>query len=206
MRSNELRSNEPDTGRGPALRAGLVVALLIVGGCNSARIDGPAATPYAAGAAAAAEFEPLDEPIAASPVISSPLPPAPGTDVAPLGAPSSEVATLGPPSGVQTLGAPAAAPAPVVATRSSATGSWKAREASGGSCKMTLSSTPSLDLYKAASSGCANKDLQSVNAWEFRDGEVYLYARGGVVARLRDGGGAFNGALAKSGAPLTLTR
>lgn len=179
-----------------------LAASAAVAGCQSARFGGPAAAEIAT---AAPEAEPLLEPTPSSPVTSSPLPPAPGTSVAggPFGD-STSVATLGPPSGAETLGGAPAAPTP--ATRSAATGTWRAREASGGSCKVVLSSSPSLDLYKASTSSCANRDLQSVNAWEFRDGEVYLYARGGVVARLRDAGGSFTGALAKSGAPLTLTR
>ena len=64
-----------------------------------------------------------------------------------------------------------------------------------------------LDLYRASASGCGNQDLSKVNAWDYRDGEVYLYQQGGAVAaRLRGSSGALNGVLAKSGAPLTLAR
>jgi hypothetical protein len=46
-----------------------------------------------------------------------------------------------------------------------------------------------------------------VTAWDYRDGEVYLYQPGGAVAaRLRSSGGDMQGALAKSGAPLALSR
>lgn len=143
---------------------------------------------------------------------SSPLPPAPGAVVAPdpnlqggLTPGGTEVAALPPVGGAPSTVAPAPPAPPPAASRSSAVGRWTAKEAAGA-CSVNLSSTPSLDLYRASTSGCANKDLQSVNAWEFRDGEVYLYARGGVVARLRDGGGQFNGVIAKSGAPLTLSK
>ena len=72
---------------------------------------------------------------------------------------------------------------------------------------MQLSSAPALDLYKASASGCGNRDLARVTAWDYRDGEVYLYQPGGAVAaRLRPGGGGLDGVLTKSGAPLTLTR
>jgi hypothetical protein len=72
---------------------------------------------------------------------------------------------------------------------------------------MSLSSAPALDLYRASASGCANKDLARVTAWDFRDGEVYLYQPGGAVAaRLRGGAGGLEGVLAKSGAPLSLAR
>jgi hypothetical protein len=93
------------------------------------------------------------------------------------------------------------------ATRSSSVGSYTARDAAGATCRVSLSSSPSLDLYKASASGCANKDLAKVTAWDFREGEVYLYQPGGsVAARLRNSGGSLSGVLAKSGAPLTLTR
>jgi hypothetical protein len=100
------------------------------------------------------------------------------------------------------------ATAPVAPSgRSAVVGAWTARDAAGGTCRVQLSSAPALDLYRASSSGCANGDLAGVTAWDYRDGEVYLYQRGGTVAaRLRTGGGALAGVLAKSGAPLTLSR
>lgn len=95
-----------------------------------------------------------------------------------------------------------------VSSRDGVIGTWTAQEATGSSCKVQLSSSPSLDLYRATAAGCSNRDLQQVNAWDYRDGEVYLYQRGGsVVARLRVGSaGAMNGAIAKSGAGLSLSR
>lgn len=85
-------------------------------------------------------------------------------------------------------------------------GAWTARETSG-SCKVQLSSSPSLDLYRASTSGCSNQDLSKVNAWDYRDGEIYLYQTGGsVTARLRGSSSALSGALTKSGAPLSLSR
>ncbi|MFD0460634.1 hypothetical protein ACFQY9_00660 [Microvirga aerilata] len=66
---------------------------------------------------------------------------------------------------------------------------------------------PALDLYRASASGCSNQDLSKVNAWDYRDGEVYLYQTGGAVAaRLRGSSASLSGVLAKSGAPLTLAR
>ena len=86
-------------------------------------------------------------------------------------------------------------------------GNWNVQNAAGGSCRIQLSSSPALDLYRASASGCTNQDLSKVNAWDYRDGEVYLYQTGGAVAaRLSSSGGGLSGALAKSGAPLTLTR
>lgn len=160
------------------------------------------------------------EPIASGPaptVIASPLPPAPGTPVASdpnfptPGAPAPVDPMLGQPKpdSMASLGAPGSGAAPaqqIPTSRTSITGTWTAREATGGSCRVTLSSSPSLDLYRASTSGCANKDLQSVNAWDLRDDEVYLYSRGNVVARLKGGSGAYNGVIAKSGAPVTISR
>lgn len=87
-------------------------------------------------------------------------------------------------------------------------GGWTAREATGGSCRVTLSSTPALDLYRANASGCANRDLQKVTAWDYRDGEVYLYQPGGsVAARMRvSDGSSLSGVIARSGANLSMTR
>ena len=77
------------------------------------------------------------------------------------------------------------------------------RSPAGSNCRVRAA----LDLYRASASGCANQDLSKVNAWDYRDGEVYLYQPGGAVAaRLRGSSGALNGVLAKSGAPLTLAR
>jgi hypothetical protein len=95
-----------------------------------------------------------------------------------------------------------------VSSRDGVIGNWTAQEATGGSCRVQLSSSPSLDLYRANATGCSNRDLQQVNAWDYRDGEVYLYQRGGsVVARLRVGSaGTMNGAITKSGAGLSMNR
>jgi hypothetical protein len=85
-------------------------------------------------------------------------------------------------------------------------GNWSA-QTSGGNCRIQLSSSPSLDLYRASASGCSNQDLSRVNAWDYRDGEVYLYQTGGAVAaRLRGSSASLSGVLAKSGAPLSLSR
>lgn len=121
----------------------------------------------------------------------------------------SEVPTLRGGSGeIATLGAGSNNARPAVTSRDGVIGNWTAREATGSSCRVQLSSSPALDLYRASAAGCANRDLQKVNAWDYRDGEVYLYQQGGtVVARLRTSGGkAMDGAVTKSGAALTLSR
>ena len=158
-------------------------------------------------------------------VESSPLAPPPGaTAEAPAAANGAEIAQA--PAGQapgttpstapvtttpqQTARAEPPRPAPEESgapTRSSVTGNWQAREASGGNCRVTLSSSPKLDLYGASTSGCQSRDLQRVTAWELRGEEVYLYEPGGAVAaRLKARGRAMDGTLAKTGAPVTLSK
>lgn len=95
-------------------------------------------------------------------------------------------------------------PRPSARTGSSPVGTWTARDGTGATCKMTLSSSPALDLNKASAAGCANKDLQRVNAWKQDGGEIYLYAAGTVVARMP--AGSMNGVITRSGAPVMLSR
>ncbi|MBN9061732.1 MAG: hypothetical protein BGP06_20725 [Rhizobiales bacterium 65-9] len=128
------------------------------------------------------------------PTIPGAPPPGPGAAPAPLNPQMSSV----PP--------PAAPAPPSTSSRLAAVGSWTARDATGATCRVTLSSAAALDLYKASASGCANRDLARVNAWKQEGSEIYLYSAGSVVARLPAGGGAMNGALSRSGAPLTLSR
>lgn len=92
-------------------------------------------------------------------------------------------------------------------SRTAVTGNWTAREAAGGSCRVTLSSSPTLDLYRASTTGCQSRELQRVNAWELRGEEVYLYEPGGgIAARLRQSGRNFEGTAARTGAPITLSK
>jgi len=172
-----------------------------LGACASQRFDGRAPRSPRPQAA----LEPLTPltPAPAGTVTSQPLAPPPGVAAAPSDLPPPEVAAA-PPVVVEPVAPP---PPPVVATgRSAVVGGWTATDASG-SCRVALSSAPALDLYKASTSGCANKDLSKVSAWDFRDGEVYLYQPGGTVAaRLRQANGALDGALSKSGASLNLVR
>ena len=171
---------------------------LALAGCGSARFGGPVATPAFAGPGPGynAPVEPI-APAPSSQVASAPLPPLAG------GEPGGEPPPVAP-GPVAGLTPPPVQAAP--SGRSAYVGGWTAREASG-SCRIQLSSTPALDLYKASAAGCANKDLGRVTGWDYRDGEVYLYQPGGAVAaRLRVAGGGLEGVIAKSGAPLTLTR
>jgi hypothetical protein len=187
-----------------ALAAGLAA-------CSStSRFDGPRTR---GGPGPQAALEPTLPAMPSGAVTSAPLAPPPGATAAPDGPPpvGGAVAAVVPPPGSNIIAEPVTPPPPpppVVATgRSSVVGSWNAKDATGGSCKVSLSSAPALDLYKASAAGCPNKDLAKVTAWDYRDGEVYLYQAGGTVAaRLRQGGSALDGALTKSGASLALVR
>lgn len=136
----------------------------------------------------------------AAPPPAAPAPAQPA-EIPTLRGGSGQVATLGSGSASGSARGP-------VSSRDGLIGNWTAKEATGSSCRVQLSSAPSLDLYRANAAGCANRDLQKVNAWDYRDGEVYLYQQGGgVVARLRaSDGSAMNGAVTKSGASLSLNR
>ncbi|MCO5090797.1 AprI/Inh family metalloprotease inhibitor [Bosea sp. (in: a-proteobacteria)] len=157
----------------------------------------PAASAPPAGAPLPGPEDPFFDPSVGGAAQGQPLPQA-GQQPEQLRGGGGQIATLGQ--------SPTTAPRP--ASRDNMVGGWTAREATGGSCRVQLSSTPALDLYRASSSGCANKDLQKISAWDFRDGEVYLYQQGGTVAaRLRSSGsGALDGAVTKSGASLSMSR
>ncbi|MDR7035752.1 MULTISPECIES: AprI/Inh family metalloprotease inhibitor [Methylobacterium] len=193
------------------LLSSLAVAALTVSlaACGTSRFDGPRARASVGPQAALESTVPA---VPSGAVTAAPLAPPPGATAAPDGLPppvGGEVAAVAPGSNVIAEPvAPPPPPPPVVASgRSAVVGSWTARDASGASCKVSLSSAPALDLYKASAAACANKDLAKVTAWDYRDGEVYLYQAGGTVAaRLRQGGGALDGALTKSGASLALVR
>lgn len=179
----------------------LAVAATGLAGCESLRFGGRGA---AAGARApgVAPAEPTVSSIPSGSVTAEPLAPPPGG-----GRPQAAEVMPGAPQPTEVLGTNPGAGPPAGSSRSSAIGGWTAREASGSTCRVNLSSTPSLDLYRANAAGCANKDLARITAWDFKEGEVYLYQPGGAVAaRLRAGDGGLNGVLSKSGAPLALTR
>jgi hypothetical protein len=196
----------------PTMRIGLTLALcsaLALGACQSARLGGGPG-PFASSQPVynAPSPGPAIEPGLAAPsgpVTSEPLPPPPGVPGA--GPVVADVPVT--PGPIEPLPPATSQPqqmASVAPSRSAVVGGWTAREASG-SCRVQLSSAPALDLYRASASGCANRDLARVSAWDFRDGEVYLYQPGGAVAaRLRPAGGSLDGVLAKSGAPLSLSR
>jgi hypothetical protein len=197
------------TSRAYALTATLC-AVLALGACSSTRLGG--SSMRGASAAPALVPAPGIEAVPSGPVESAPLAPIEGQPLPPIaGAPAPLGSGLTPAPGTDVAGlppAPAPAPAPAApSSRTSMVGNWSARDASGKACRIQLSSSPALDLYRASASGCSNQDLSKVNAWDYRDGEVYLYQTGGsVAARLRGSSSSLSGVLAKSGAPLSLAR
>lgn len=184
----------------------ILAAGVALGGCQTARVGGvpPSGIP-GPGASYNAPEAILEEipPAPSGAVTSEPLAPLPGTGGPVLTEIPSPSPSIPAPEPMQPQRAAVAAPS----GRSGMVGGWTARDATGTTCRVQLSSSPALDLYKASAAGCANKDLARVSAWDYRDGEVYLYQPGGAVAaRLRSSGGDMQGALAKSGAPLALSR
>lgn len=176
--------------------AALIALAAQLGACGSPRFEGPRGRPQAA-------IEPIS-PAPTGRVTSEPLAPPPGAQAAVEPPPFDPE-----PAPPVIADVPPVTPSlpPVVATgRSSVIGGWTATDA-GGSCRVALSSSPALDLYKASTTGCANKDLAKISAWDYRDGEVYLYQPGGTVtARLRQSGASLDGAMAKSGSSLSMVR
>jgi hypothetical protein len=88
---------------------------------------------------------------------------------------------------------------------SSYSGTWNAR-VGASSCKVQLSSVPSLDLYRASTQGCAHEVLRSVNGWSFRENQVILFSRGQLVARLSGAEAALAGTLNGSGSEVRMSR
>lgn len=206
----------------PMLMLGFaVLPALLVGACESARFGGSYVTeqprrPMAARPAPAeTDLVPGPGPGPSGPVVSEPLPP-PGGGAIPGSQPTvppdfqagpGEPGAPGTTPGSRPMVASRPPAAPAQPSRTAVVGSWTARDGAGSSCRVQLSSSPALDLYKASAPGCGNKDLSSVTAWDYRDGEVYLYAPGGrVVARARGDSASMSGAITRSGAPVTLSR
>lgn len=198
-----------------------LLALPLLAGCESSMRLPALGSPFGGGSSQAAlppmQAAPAPQVQAAPlapPVTQQALPPPPGTSPTEqamqdgqqpaFGEPPKQ-AKLEPPKASTTARdeGPTAAP-----TRTGVTGNWSVTEASGGSCRVTLSSSPKLDLYNAGTSGCQSREMQRVTAWELRGDEVYLYESGGAVAaRLRQSGNRrFDGALAKTGAPVSLSK
>jgi hypothetical protein len=113
---------------------------------------------------------------------------------------------------------PPAAPAPIVSamprqeTRSgppsttTLAGTWTVTDA-GDRCRITLTSTPLFEFYRASPQNCRAPSLARINAWEQRGSEVVLLQPGGrVAARLApQGAGSYSGATS-TGAPVSMAR
>jgi len=185
-----------------ASRSALAAAactVLALGACTSARFGDVGPGPLRSAQPLPPPQPDPVEAVPSGPVTSAPLPPPDGTG--PVVAPGMGDTIAALPPGPAPL--PSATPAP--SGRSTVVGGWTAR-AAGASCRVQLSSTPALDLYRATTNGCSS-DLSKITAWDYREGEVYLYQSGGTVAaRLRAGEGGLSGVLTKSGAPVTLAR
>lgn len=192
--------------------AATLCSVAALGACSSSRLGGMGSAPVHAAVAPVAPAPDPVEAIPSAPVVAEPLPPLGGPVAAPAapaplpGAASSTTIASLPPEPAPS--APPVAPAVTAPTgRSALVGTWTAKDASGASCRVQLSSAPALDLYRASAPGCGNKDLARVSAWDYRDGEIYLYQPGGTVAaRLRGTGSSLDGVLSKSGAPVTLSK
>lgn len=187
-------------------RAGLVLALAgTLAACQSARFNQRPVAPRAD------VVQPLAPGLAAPSgvVMAEPLAPPPGSGgFGDLPTMSGGVADIPGSSAGQrqaALSQPEAAPTRV--TRTSVVGTWRASEPGGGGCRVTLSSTPVLDLYRASASGCSNEEISRINSWDLRGEEVYLYQQGGAVAaRLQARPGTMQGVISRSGAPFSMAR
>lgn len=170
---------------------------------------------YAGVATGTIVAEPLAPPTGAAQAVGpQPLPQNPTQPplLAPTTGAQTNVPTLTPSSGQGRQVADLRPATEQVAPRSAASGgsvlgSWAAKDATGARCKVQLSSAPAVDLYKASASGCPNKDLAKITAWDQRDGEIYLYQPGGTIAaRLRPSGAGYEGVMTKSSAAISLAR
>ncbi len=118
-------------------------------------------------------------------------------------APSQAPAVTGPAVASSSSSPPGVFTAPQRA--SSYAGSWRA-SVGETSCKVQLSSVPSLDLFKASTQGCAHEGMRHINGWSFRDNQVILFSRGQPVARLSGAEAALAGTLNGSGSEVRMTR
>ncbi|WP_188910685.1 AprI/Inh family metalloprotease inhibitor [Salinarimonas ramus] len=184
----------------------IAASVLALAACQSSRFAGGSPQPAVAASPGIITTTPLEPGLAAPTgvVEAEPLAPPPldSTQIVATDQIVSDVPTSPQVAAIQT---PTQA-APRV-SRTTFVGTWRASEPGGGSCRVTLSSTPSLDLYRASSAGCQNEDLGRVSAWDLRGDQIYLYRQGGAVAaRLSASPGSMSGALSRSGAPVALAR
>ncbi|WP_170181942.1 AprI/Inh family metalloprotease inhibitor [Phreatobacter stygius] len=98
------------------------------------------------------------------------------------------------------------APRPAAQSATAIAGTWTVSDA-GDRCRITLTSTPLFEFYRANPQNCRAPSLARINAWEQRGSEVVLLQPGGrVAARLfPQGSGGYSGATA-TGATVTMAR
>ncbi|WP_114943978.1 AprI/Inh family metalloprotease inhibitor [Microvirga calopogonii] len=149
-------------------------------------------------------FEPDMGPLPPSPDISVVTPPEPESFATPLpAAPNQPSFAAGSARAEPQSNPPGVFTAPQRAT--SYAGTWNAN-VGATSCKVQLTSVPSLDLYKASAQGCKDEAVRSVNGWSFRENQVVLFSRGTVVGRLSGAEAALAGILSGSGSEIRMTR
>jgi len=131
-------------------------------------------------------------------------PPEPLTPMAPLPAAPNQPSFAADPVRTEPPSSPPGVfTAPQRAT--SYAGTWNA-SIGASSCKVQLTSVPSLDLYKASTQGCKDEAVRSVNGWSFRENQVILFSRGQVVGRLSGAEAALAGTLSGSGSEIRMSR
>ncbi|QFU17670.1 AprI/Inh family metalloprotease inhibitor [Microvirga thermotolerans] len=97
------------------------------------------------------------------------------------------------------------APAQQSGTVSSLSGRWTMKIGKDA-CQLHLSTSSTLDLYKASSSNCAESALREINTWNVRADDLELYAKGRLVARLQRSGSAYAGMIEGKGIPVLISR
>ncbi|APF38438.1 hypothetical protein BOQ54_14850 [Chelatococcus daeguensis] len=143
-----------------------------------------------------------EEPMPSVPV--QPPPAKPTVSPAPTG--QTAAGPLPAPKVVKGYTPPQASHAKPVPQRSQVSGRWRMTEAGGKACELVLTNAGLLDQYRASTNGCASEALRSINGWDLKGGEVVLYARGAMIARLAEDHGGYRGVVLSSGAGLALAR
>lgn len=87
----------------------------------------------------------------------------------------------------------------------SLSGRWALRTGRD-TCQIQLSTSSTLDLYKASTSRCQDAALREVNTWILRGHVIELYSKGRVVAHLQPNGSTYTGLIENRGLPVTMTR
>lgn len=73
-------------------------------------------------------------------------------------------------------------------------------------CQIQLSTSSTLDLYKASISRCQDTALREVNTWALRGNAIELYSKGRVVAHLQPSGSTYIGQIENGSLSVMMTR